>query len=63
MVERINKKEALIRDEDELKRGEHELKAAKILQEFDCEDSKEAIALAQEFLKRAEQKILQDNLF
>ncbi|GLI52820.1 HEPN domain-containing protein [Thermodesulfovibrio yellowstonii] len=33
MVERISKKEALIRAKDELKRAEEELKAAKILQE------------------------------
>ncbi|WP_141266164.1 HEPN domain-containing protein [Thermodesulfovibrio sp. Kuro-1] len=33
MVERISKKEALIRAKDELKRAEEELKAANILQE------------------------------
>ncbi|WP_353683847.1 HEPN domain-containing protein [Thermodesulfovibrio sp. 3907-1M] len=132
MVERINKKEALIRAKDELKRADEELKASQILQEkefyyksivsayytvyhaakallllkcvdpkthegvermfglyyiktgefdsrigkvigrlrkmreeadyypeipFDYEDSKEAIVLAKEFLKRAKQKI------
>lgn len=33
MVERINKKQALIRSKDEIKRAEEELEAAKILQD------------------------------